>query len=47
LSTYHKYKKGFIHPLLVFVDLIILVIPFSTIFVVFLVNYIFDDVQKQ
>ena len=47
LTTYHKLKKGFIHPLFIITDLIILMIPFSTIFVVLMVKYVLNDVDNK
>ncbi len=43
LSSYMKLKTGKRNPLLIIVDLGILVIPFSTIFVVFLVQFVLKD----
>jgi hypothetical protein len=44
-TTYHKLKKGWIHPMLILLDMFILMIPFSTIFVVLLVKY-WNDHEK-
>jgi hypothetical protein len=46
-TTYHKLKKGWIHPMLILLDMFILMIPFSTIFVVLLVKFWNDhDFEK-
>lgn len=47
-STYYKLKNGgIIHPMLVFLDLIILCIPFSAVIVVLLVNTFLKDVKED
>ncbi len=47
LSTYYKLKNGIVNPVLILFDLLILCIPFSTVVVVFLVNYVLDDVEEN
>ena len=42
-TTYHKLKKGWVHPMLVLLDIVILCIPFSTIGVVFIVTHYLND----
>jgi hypothetical protein len=42
-TTYYKLKNGWIHPMLILLDLIILCIPFSTIGVVFIVTHYLND----
>ncbi len=47
LTTYHKMKRGYIHPMLLLVDLIILTIPFSTVLVILLVKYVLKDIKDN
>lgn len=45
-TTYYKIKNGFRNPILILLDLLILLIPFSTIFVVLLVKFVLNDVEE-
>lgn len=48
LTTYYMLKNnGLIHPILFVIDLMILCIPFSTIFVVVLVKFILNDIKDE
>jgi hypothetical protein len=45
-TTYFKLKYGFRNPVLMLLDLLILLIPFSSIFVMLLVKYVLNDVEE-
>jgi len=47
LSTYYKLKTGIANPVLILFDFLILCIPFSTLIVVLMVNYLLDDVEEN
>jgi len=47
LSTYYKLKNnGINHPMLFVVDVVILCIPFSTVFIILMIKYVLNDVDE-